>query len=110
MADRDFYTHQHAQKAGEGSTVVRVGQLEGRALADSHGREGGLRDGISVAVGNVFEPYVKPKRRRKDNPDKLLCMEDGCNAFPMKELDYCTGHARSMGLIENWKKAGREAE
>lgn len=52
-------------------------------------------------------PYRPPKRRKNDNPDKLLCSADGCKAYPMKSTSYCAGHSRSLGLVD-WDKGGRK--
>lgn len=105
MSDKKFYTHQHAQ--GQGDTVVSVQSLM-TVLGGSGGVEHANGD-VRLAVGNQISPYKPPARRGKDSPGKVLCSKDGCKAYPMKEMDLCTGHARSSGLIENWKKAGREA-
>lgn len=104
----DYYAHQHSQNKGDhsGDSVVKLSSLY-TVVGGSGGVEHAT-DGVELAVGNQLAAYVPPKRRAKDNPDKILCQQDDCKAFPMKTLDYCTGHARSRGLIENWKKAGRD--
>jgi hypothetical protein len=60
-----------------------------------------------VVTQSIMRPYQVPKRRRSDNPDKLLCSFEGCKGFPMREQIYCVGHARSLGLIQNWNKEGK---
>ena len=107
MASRHEFNHQHAAAAKSGRNIAPANQ--GRTLAPgTHHQE---RPGVSKAPGNYFmAPYKKPARRRKDNPDKLLCAEDGCNAFPMREIEYCTGHARSKGLIDNWSTNRKTAD
>lgn len=51
--------------------------------------------GPNVANAAAFStaPYrpSKPKRR--------ACSVEGCKGSPMKTVDYCVGHARSMGLL-----------
>lgn len=44
-------------------------------------------------------PYKPPKRRKSDSPGRILCSQPDCKAFPMKDIPYCTGHARSLGLV-----------
>lgn len=64
-------------------------------------------DSSAVVTQSIMRPYQVPKRRRQDNPDKLLCSFEGCKGFPMREQVYCVGHARSLGLIKNWGKDGK---
>jgi len=105
MASRHEFVHQHAAAQRSGRNVVPVSSTVTRA--DAGGQVLQTEGKVQRAPGNYYmAPYKKPPRRRKDNPDKLLCAEDGCGAFPMRELEYCTGHARSKGLIENWKSRG----
>jgi hypothetical protein len=103
----NFYKHQHAQSESNNPAVVPLSSRFTRL--DGSGGVNHQREGVQRAVGNMQAPYKKPIRRKQDNPDILLCQEDDCKAYPMKSLEYCTGHARSKGLIENWKKTGREA-
>lgn len=110
MPDTNYYAHQHSQSTGDTETVVPLASLY--TVAGGSGGVEHAREGVKLAVGNQQAAYKPPIRRLKDNPDQLLCQEDGCKGFPMKSSDhgFCTGHARSKGLIENWKKAGgREA-
>lgn len=55
-------------------------------------------------------PYVPPKRRAHDNPDRQLCSHEGCKAYPMKKIPYCAGHAKSLGLTtwDNTPKVHRK--
>ena len=63
-----------------------------------------------VTTGSVFSNYKKPPRRSQDN-GKELCASDGCRAYPAAVgKGYCVGHARSLGLIENWGREGRKHE
>ncbi len=113
MASRHQYDHQHSQGRGDGTVALESSlytRADGTGTPVAAPPEGETSHRIQQARGNVFKPYVKPPRRHRDNPDKVLCAEDGCNAFPMKTLEFCTGHARSKGLIEGWGFRGREAE
>ena len=62
--------------------------------------------GVSQSVGSLYRPYEKPKRRRHDN-GKTLCATDGCRAYPTP-TGHCIGHARKLGLVENWNQEGRK--
>ena len=102
-----YYTHDNVQSARKNPNVVLVSSLYTKA--PGAGGTTHAREGVElVTTGSAFSPYVPPSRRAKDNPDRLLCSHEGCKAYPMKDLEYCTGHARSMGLIENWNRSGRE--
>ena len=68
--------------------------------------------GVQHAHGNVqpsglhsTAPYIPPKRRARDNPDRLLCSYEDCKAFPMKTTSYCAGHSKKLGLVD-WPKGG----
>lgn len=63
--------------------------------------------GVTHTVGNIqpaglhsTAPYVPPKRRHRDNPEKLLCSFEGCRAYPTKKHPYCAGHSKSLGLVD----------
>ena len=96
MAD-NFYKHQNSQSEGLTRTIALYGEHKGGSGGVNHANEG-----TALVVGNQQAPYKKPKRRLKDDPTKLLCIQEGCKAYPMKTEEYCSGHARSLGLIENW--------
>jgi hypothetical protein len=110
MPDANFYAHQHSQSSGDVDTVVPLSSMF--TVANGAGGVEHAREGVRISVGNLMSPYKPPKRRLQDNPEKVLCANDGCKAFPMKAGDHglCTGHARSAGLIENWKRAGRDGD
>jgi len=69
----------------------------------------GVGENVARATDTVFSNYKKPPRRSKDN-GKDLCQAEGCRAYPSKGLGYCIGHARSLGLVENWNVKGRNHE
>lgn len=88
-------THQHGSAEGValahtiyGSPVEGIGGTTHRT------------DTIQPAGLHSTAPYRPPKRRVRDNPDKLLCSFEGCKAYPTKKHPYCAGHARSLGLLE----------
>ena len=99
-----YYTHQHSQNQGDGD-VVQVSSLY--TVAPGAGGVEHATEGVELAKGNQLAAYKAPARRGKDSPGRALCASEGCKAYPMKTLEYCSGHARSLGLIDSWKKAGR---
>ena len=76
-----YYTHQHSQNEKGDGDVVRVSSLF-TVVGGSGGVEHANGD-VKLAVGNQMAAYAPPKRRAKDNPDKILCQQDDCKAFPM---------------------------
>jgi hypothetical protein len=64
-------------------------------------------EGIGPATWSTA-PYKK-KRRVNDKGATLCAFEGGCKAYPMKDQEYCTGHARSLGIIQNWKSGRPKA-
>jgi len=103
----NFYAPDHSQSAPSNPNVVPLSSLFTRV--DGRGGTSHVHEGVEqVDGGPMMRPYERPKRRAKDNPDRVLCSHEGCRAYPMKDLEYCTGHARSLGLIENWNRTGRE--
>ena len=104
----NYYEHQHSQSS-TGSNVVTVGALYGQNGQEVKGGSGG----VEHAEGNVqraTQTMMRPHQRRKADyaPGKALCTVEGCKAFPMKTHDVCSGHARSMGLIDNWSTKKKE--
>ena len=97
-------THQHGSAEG----VALVHTLYGDPVQGGGGVTHAHGD-IQPAGLHSTAPYRPPKRRNRDNPDKLLCSADGCKAYPIKSHPYCAGHARSLGLVE-WDKGGRPKE
>lgn len=94
-------THQNA--AAEG--VVPAHSAWGDPVSGTQGIVSG--GDIQPAGLHSTLPYRPPKRRARDNPDKLLCSAEDCKAFPMQSTGYCAGHSRSLGLVE-WDKGGRK--
>lgn len=88
------YAHQHSS----GSHVVLAHSRVGSPVASPEGIEAG--GNIRKAGLLSSAPYKPPKRRKRDSPAKVLCASEGCKAYPMKIFPYCTGHARSLGLVE----------
>ena len=88
-------THQHGSAEG----VALAHTIYGSPVATPLGFERGSGD-IQPAGLHSTAPYRPPKRRVRDNPDKLLCSAEGCKAYPIKKAPYCAGHARSLGLVE----------
>ena len=93
-------THQNASAEG----VALAHTLYGEPVQGGGGVTHANGD-IQLAGLHSTAPYRPPKRRMKDNPDKILCSMEDCKAFPMKTQAYCTGHARSLGLVNFDKKA-----
>jgi len=96
-------THQNASAEGVALTHTLYGEpvQGGGGVTHAHGN-------IQLAGLHSTLPYKPPKRRDRDNPDRILCMFDGCKAFPMKTQEYCTGHARSLGLVSFDKKVAAD--
>jgi hypothetical protein len=90
-------THQNASAEG----VQLAHTLYGTHVQGSGGVTHASGD-IQPAGLHSTAPYRPPKRRMKDNPDKLLCSAEGCKAYPIKKVPYCAGHARKLGLVD-WK-------
>ena len=84
----------------QGSPVQGVG-----GVSHSHGS-------VQPAGLHSTAPYVPPKRRHRDNPDRQLCSQEGCKAYPIKDVPYCAGHAKSLGLKkwDNTKKSLRKGK
>ena len=107
MSKNNFYQHQHSQSAD--SNVVQVSALYNQNGQVVKGGSGG----VEHAEGDVqrsTQTMMRPFQRRKADyaPGKALCSVEGCKAFPMKTEEVCSGHARSMGLIENWSTKKKE--
>lgn len=92
-----FFVHENTTAPGIQLVHTMYGEL-----VDSSMRLNSTTEGVQPIAHSVMRPYQVPKRRRLDNPDKLLCSFEGCKGFPMREQVYCVGHARSLGLIKNW--------
>lgn len=84
--------------------VVRVDSLYARV--DGSGGVTHETEDVKLLRQPHMAHYRPPKRRKKDNPDIILCSAEDCKAFPMKETGYCAGHTRSMGLRPDWPKGG----
>ena len=102
----DYYAHQHSQNKVNDSNIVQLSSLY-TVVGGSGGVEHTNGD-IKLAVGNQLAAYKPPARRGKDSPGRTLCVSDECKAYPMKSLEYCSGHARSLGLIDSWSTKKKE--
>lgn len=89
------YTHDNASASGIALAHTIYGEPVTASMRPEMAVEGTVRQ-----VQSVFSDYKPPKRRLKDSPDKLLCSEDGCKAFPVEGKNYCPGHARSKGEMK----------
>lgn len=98
------YTHDNATAPG----IALAHTVYGEPVMGSM-RPEMAGEGTSQVAGNIMAPYKKPVRRHRDN-GKALCASEGCRAWPMKGGEHCVGHARSLGLIENWNRDGRPNE
>ena len=58
-------------------------------------------EGAELVTQSMFRDYKPPKRREKDNPERELCSEEGCKAYPQSGKNYCTGHARRHGEVKS---------
>lgn len=86
--------------------IVHAHALRGEHVAGAGGVHHSHDTIQQVPPGtNFMSEYVPPKRRDRDNPDKVLCSMEGCKAFPIKSTHYCAGHSRSLGLVD-WPKGG----
>lgn len=106
----DYFAHQHSQNADNDDNVVTVATLYAE-----HGQEvkegaGGVEHETGDIVRSTQTMFRDHQRRKADYaPGKALCSVEGCKAFPMKTETVCSGHARSMGLIDNWSTKKKEA-
>jgi hypothetical protein len=97
-------THQNASAEGIALTHTLYGSPVQGIGGTTHRTEN-----IQPAGLHSTAPYRPPKRRKADNPDKLLCSFDGCKAFPIKTTPYCAGHSRKLGLVK-WETGGRNPD
>jgi hypothetical protein len=105
----NYYAHQHTQSGS--STVVPVGELYAQNGQVVKAGSGGVEHSTSNIKPATYT-MLRPHQRRKADyaPGKALCTVEGCKAFPMKTQDVCSGHARSMGLIDNWSTKRKVAD
>ena len=103
MSD-NYYNNQNSAAPG----VVQVGKAYGDPVQGIRG----IASDDNIQPAGMFStaPYRPPKRRAKDSPGKVLCSTEGCKAWPMKATGHCTGHSRSLGLIQNWKHNGQRKD
>lgn len=89
------YTHENSQKSGVALAHTVYGEPANATMRQESAVEGSVRQ-----TQAVFSAYKPPKRKKRDNPNLALCAHEGCNAFPMADKNYCTGHARTHGEVK----------
>jgi len=95
----NFYDSQHSQGEGVVLAHTLMGQPVGTTTAAA--AQATENADVSNASGWSTRPYKPPARRRYDGDGKAkLCSAENCRAFPMKSVPYCSGHARSLGLVD----------
>lgn len=110
MAEK-YFQHDHSQSNKE--SVVPVASLFTPVSGRGGTNNTGGRSSIAPATGGpMFRDYEKPARRKKDNPDLVLCSTDGCSAFPMSRSPQglCIAHSRSMGEYEKLQEVIEDAD
>lgn len=88
------YTHDNATATG----IALAHTVHGSSVTASM-RPESAQQGTVRQVQSVFSNYRPPKRRAGDN-GQALCSEEGCRAYPAKDKNYCTGHARQHGEMK----------
>lgn len=72
----------------------------------------GLAQVNAIGPSANVKPATQFSTAPNKNPRRGRCRanDDTCKAFTSKGMDYCVGHARSLGLIENWGRGGRAGD
>ena len=96
----------HYDSAYSSSPDVALAHTVHGEPVDKSLRPNSTLDDVQLAVGTIFRPYEKPKRKIDG---KVRCDTEGCRAWPTK-TGHCVGHSRSLGLIENWNVEGRKTD
>lgn len=77
-------------------------------------RSNSIGENVQQAALHSTAPYVSPEERiARSNPRGKKCKanDDTCKGSRMKDLEFCVGHARSMGLLDKtWDKFGNVRE
>lgn len=100
----DYFQHQHAQRKGD-DNVVPVSALYDQVKPGAGGVEhsnGTIQLATGIQMQGMPAPVVPEPKLTREEQGLRTCASEGCSAFPMKKLDHCAGHARSLGLVENW--------
>ena len=100
---------QQPQRALQNATapgLVLQHQLAGEPVSGIGGVNHAHGD-IQPAGLHSTAPYKPPKRRKRDNPDVVLCSYEECKAYPIRATGYCAGHSKKLGLVD-WPKGGRK--
>lgn len=97
----DFYTH-----ANNTAPNVALAHTVYGDPVEAIKPVGAANENVVRAVGSVFSDY-KPPPLPKQGP----CAIEGCRSTAtVGDTGHCVGHARKLGLIENWGKDGRQHE
>lgn len=99
-----IHVNQNAQAEG----IVLQHALKGDLVSNLVPTYATGGEDVGKATRFSTAPYIAPEDRK---PKVKLCKanEGTCKGSPMPSTGYCSGHSRSMGLIENWStKDGKE--
>lgn len=106
MSTQVVSNHVNAQASG----IVHAHAMYGQPV-QATAPENMTSSNIRPAFGSwSTAPYVGPEEiltKVIHTARRCHGNEGTCKGFPMKDLDYCSGHARSLGLVQNWNKNGR---
>lgn len=92
-----FTTPDNATRPG----IALAHTLGGEPTLQNAVNQAGHGENVQQATGYSTAPYKNPREGR------CIGAEDTCGAYPMAGSEYCVGHARSLGLIQNWNKKGK---
>jgi hypothetical protein len=91
----DFYANQNASAPNIVLAHTLVGEPVDGKLGIASGGD------IQPAGRWSTAPYKPPRIRRRDSKTVPHCVTEGCRAYQMKTLEYCSAHARSLGLVDD---------
>lgn len=106
---QEFMRSIHAREEGVALAHTIYGEPSAQGNYAAFG-SAGPNGNIQRATFSVFEAYKSPDQKLTEtiHTSRRCLGKDGtCKGFPMKDLDYCSGHARSLGLVPNWNKNGK---
>ena len=63
---------------------------------------------VNALGGNIEQAVWSTAPYRGRDKNKCMAKGDTCNGNRVKDSEYCVGHMRSFGLIENDKRAPRK--
>jgi len=93
------YRHENSSAEGIALAHTIYGEPTTKTMRPESAGPGTVRQ-----AAPVFSNYKPPKRRERDNPDRALCSEEGCKAYPKTGKNYCEGHARIHGEVKTCAK------